>query len=230
MNKLKMVVVSVLLLGAVLLSACGGSATNTDAVLTEAAQIAFQALTETAAAAPPTATNTPIPPTPTFTPEPPTPTATLEGDQPTATLQQALPQQPQQPSTSGVPCLRANLESETILDGSYINADTPFTKMWRLKNTGSCTWKNDFSLIYVQGDLLGADSVITIGNKEVAPGGYAEVEVSMRAPKQSGHYKGYWMIRGDGVIFGVGNNAKEWFWVDINVPNSVPTLAVTPPP
>ncbi len=205
----------VLLAGAVLLGACGGSASNTDAILTEAAQIAFQALTETAAAAPPTATFTPVPPTPTFTAEPPTATATLEGGvTPTPFPTQA---QQQQPSTSGIPCLRANLEWESHPDGVQIYADIPFTKVWRLKNTGSCTWDREFAAIWVQGDLMGAETVVEFTENEIAPGDYAMVEVSMRAPDRSGFYKGYWMLRGDGVIFGIGNNARSWFWVDIEV-------------
>ncbi|MCW5874994.1 MAG: hypothetical protein KIS88_10155 [Anaerolineales bacterium] len=213
MRSSKLIIVSVLILSAILLSACGSSAnTNTDAILTEAAQIAFQALTETAAAAPPTATLTPIPPTPTFTPEPPTPTATLEGEQPTL-----VPTPLQQPSTSGIPCLRANLEYESIPDGTQIYAKIPFTKVWRLKNTGSCTWKRDFAVIWIQGDLMGAETVVEFSDKEIAPGDYAMVEVSMRAPDRSGFYKGYWMLRGDGAVFGIGNNGREWFWVDIQV-------------
>lgn len=213
MRNPKLIIVSVLLMSAILLSACGSSGnTNTDAVLTEAAQIAFQALTETAAAAPPTATITPEPPTPTFTPEPPTPTATPEGGQPTAT-----PIPLQQPSTSGVPCLRANLEWESHPDGIQIYAKVPFTKIWRIKNTGSCTWKADFAVTFVQGELMGADSIVEFTDKPIAPGEYAMVEVSMRAPNKSGFYKGYWMLVGDGVVFGIGNAGHEWFWVDIEV-------------
>lgn len=215
MRNSKSVLLSVLLLGAMLLSACGSSAnTNTDAVLTEAAQIAFQALTETAAAAPPTATFTPVPPTPTFTPEPPTLTPTLEGEQPpTAT---SMPVQ-QQPSTSGVPCLRASLEWESHPDGAQIYANTPFVKTWRIKNSGSCTWKRDFVAIWVQGELMGADTVVEFSDKEIAPGEYAMIEVSMRAPDRSGFYKGYWMLRGDGAIFGIGTSGREWFWVDVEI-------------
>ena len=75
MDNLKRTLPLVLLL-AVLLTACNGtdSAGESEQVLTQAAQIAIDGLTQTAAAAPPTATNTPEP-TPTDTPEP---TATLD--------------------------------------------------------------------------------------------------------------------------------------------------------
>ncbi len=205
----------VLVLSSVLLGACAGSADsngNSAAVLTEAAQIAFQALTETAAAAPPTATPTEVPPTPTNTPELPTATPTPEGTLATATQQSA--------STGGSspnkPCLRANFELETIPDGTKFFVNTPFTKTWRLKNTGTCTWTPGFAVMWVQGDLMSADSVVPFTTVDIPPGGYANISVNMKAPSPAGHYKGYWMLRSaDGIIFGVGSTAREWFWVDI---------------
>jgi hypothetical protein len=204
---------------ALLLSACGGaSAGNSDAVLTEAAQIAFQALTETAAVAPPTATPTPIPPTATPTPAMPTFTPTVTGTLPTATtapVQQQ--QQPAQQQSGNTPCLRANLEIETIPDGTEIDEGRQFTKTWRLKNTGSCTWTAAFSGIWVQGDLMKADSVVPLTTVDVPPGDYAMLNVKMEVPSPGGkHYKGYWMLRSsDGNVFGIGVNGKEWFWVDV---------------
>lgn len=206
-----------LVLSSLLLGACGGSADNNGnsaEVLTEAAQIAFQALTETAAAAPPTATSTDIPPTPTNTPELPTATPTPQGTLPTATPTQ------QSASNGGgesnKPCLRANFEIETIPDGTKFYVNAPFTKTWRLKNTGSCTWTPGFAVIWVQGDIMSADSVVPFTTVDIPPGGYAEISVNMKAPSPDGHYRGYWMLRSaDGIIFGVGNTAREWFWVAI---------------
>lgn len=193
-----------------LLGACGGSSSgNSDVILTQAAEIAYQALTETAAAAPPTATPTEVPPTPTETPQP---TAT---QQPTQTSQGQQQQQP--PQTGSVPCFRASLEWESHADGTEVNAGHAFTKIWRLKNSGSCTWKPAFYATWIQGDLLGAESVVYFTTTNIQPNGYANIEVSMRAPTTAGHYRGYWMLHGDAGVFGVGNAGKEWFWVDIVV-------------
>ncbi len=205
-----------LITAGLLLSACGGSdGGNSDAVLTEAAQIAFQALTETAGAASPTPSATLIPPTATSTPALPTATPTPEGTLPTTT---PVPTQGQSSGggTSNAPCLRASFEIETIPDGTQFPAGTTFTKSWRLKNTGSCTWTASFSAIWIQGDLMDADSVVPFTTKDIPPGSYALIEVNMKAPNNAGHYKGYWMLRSnDGITFGVGTNGKEWFWVDI---------------
>lgn len=140
---------------------------------------------------------------PTFTPTP-------QGTQPTATTQV------QQPQTGNVPCLRANLEIETIPDGTEINVGTTFTKTWRIKNTGSCTWTAAFSAIWIQGDLMEADSVVPLTTKDIPPGDYALISVNMKAPNPAGPHKGYWMLRSaDGITFGIGTTGKEWFWVDI---------------
>lgn len=215
MKRTKFTLALTVALGALLLSACGGgNSGNSDAVLTEAAQIAFTALTETAAAMPPTATASPVPPTATSTPQVPTATFTPAGTLPTAT---AVQQQQQQQQTGNTPCLRANLEIETIPDGTVINEGTVFHKTWRLKNTGSCTWTAAFSAVWIQGDLMDADSVVPFTEKEILPGDYAMIDVTMEAPSPGGkHYKGYWMLRSaDGIVFGIGTNGKEWFWVDI---------------
>lgn len=212
MNKFKLFAPLLLLL-AVALSACGGSADSgtSDEILTQAAQIAIDGLTQTAAAAPPTATNTPEP-TATNTPEPtPTFTNTPEGGVPTATNTQ----QAAQPS-GNTACLRANLEYETVPDGTEYPVGRVFTKTWRLKNIGSCPWTPAFQVVWVEGELMNANSVYDLTAVQVNTNEYVEIEIAMQAPDNAGTYKGYWMLRSnDGTYFGVGPAGKSWFWVEI---------------
>ena len=116
-------------------------------------------------------------------------------------------------------CLRANFEIETIPDGTQFFVGKAFTKTWRLKNVGSCTWTPAFSAVWIQGDLMDADAVVSFTDfttVDIPPGGYVMVSIDMEAPSPAGHYKGYWMLRSaDGITFGLGANGKEWFWVDI---------------
>lgn len=217
MDKKRIYTLLLVLSIAVLVGACGGgdSGVNSEAVLTEAARIALEGLTQTAEAAPPTATPT-EPPTPSDTPTPTnTPTPVVESNdsaQPTATKNQP-------PSSSTNPaCYRANFEIETIPDGTQFYPDHIFTKTWRLKNIGSCTWSTNFSIIYVSGDLMNADSVVPLTDVAIAPGEYVTAEVEMQAPSKPGVYKGYWMLRSDdGVIFGTDANGKGTVWVEIEV-------------
>lgn len=222
MNRKRLLFIIPLSLLALALSACGGSpsADSSSVVLTEAALIYEQSLTQTAQAAPPTATPTEVPPTATNTPELPTLTPTVTGTPPTAT---PLPTQP--PASGGggggasLGCLRAELTYETIPDGTQMEINQSFSKRWVLKNVGTCPWTPGFAAIFVDGELMDAESVQGFEDyidQDIQPGDRIDMSVAMRAPNQRGAYRGYWMLRSDsGTIFGLGPDGRGWFWVDI---------------
>lgn len=222
MNKKRVFTLLTLVLAAVLLSACGPSAEeNSAAVLTQAAQIFSDSLTQTAAVAPPTATASPVPPTATNTPLPPTFTPTITGTPPTAT---ASPTQQQSSGGGGgnkPGCVRAELGYETIPDGSKLEIFETFTKIWTFKNVGTCTWTQDFSLVWQQGEAFGTKGTIPFSDftdVDILPGEHLTVEVRMVAPGKAGDYKGYWLLRSDGgILFGLGPDGRAWFWVDVHV-------------
>ncbi|HSS98697.1 MAG TPA: NBR1-Ig-like domain-containing protein, partial [Terriglobales bacterium] len=206
-----------IVLGSLLLSACGSSTDqngNSAEVLTEAAQIAFQALTETAAVIPPTATATT---TPTQTATIPSSTPTAEGTLPTNT---PAPTQ-QQPSggNQGQGCLRAELTYESPADDYKVAINERFVKTWVLKNIGTCTWTQGFSLVFIQGELMGAKGTTQFKDftsVDILPGDHITLKMTFVAPKDQGTYQGYWMLRGaDGILFGLGPDGKGWFWVKI---------------
>lgn len=218
---------------ALILAACGGSDEETqnisdaDMVKLTAEAMAGESIAKTATAvallpvvpAEPTATVTLIIPTSedsdqdtsvTLTPLP-----TLETS---ATLVPTPFSTPTPGPVGSTPCYRASFEYETIPDGSLIAKGKDFVKLWRLKNTGTCTWTGAFSVIFVEGDLLGADASNRFTDFDIPPGGFVEIEIEMTAPLKAGPYRGYWMLLSpDGTVFGVGINANEWFWVDIEV-------------
>ncbi|MEX2161115.1 MAG: NBR1-Ig-like domain-containing protein [Anaerolineales bacterium] len=201
------------------LSACGGGDTGaSSAVLTEAAIIYAQSVTQTAAAAPPTATATAELPTPTNTALPPTATPTVTGTPPTNT---PAPTQPQQQSQGGTKagCLRAELTYETPADGAQIEVNENFQKRWVLKNVGTCPWTTAFSVVWIQGELFGAKSVQPFSDftdMEIPPGERIDIGIAFIAPDEQGTYTGYWMLRSDGgTLFGLGPDGRGWFWVEI---------------
>jgi Ig-like domain from next to BRCA1 gene len=105
----------------------------------------------------------------------------------------------------------------TISDGTKFNAGDSFTKTWRLKNRGTCTWTPDYMLVFAGGDAMGSTTAVRLpGN--VAPGQTVDVSVTLTAPAKRGHYVGYWMLRNpSGVLFGYGDKANQSFYVDIRV-------------
>jgi hypothetical protein len=93
------------------------------------------------------------------------------------------------------------VEDVTVPDDSLYNSGVKFTKTWRLRNDGECTWEPGTRWAFISGDLLGAQSPVDVELAE--PGRIVEVSVEMQAPPSPGTYKSYWrMQRPDGEFFG----------------------------
>ena len=124
-------------------------------------------------------------------------------------------------SASAATCDWAQFVADvTVPDGSVYNANTAFTKTWRLRNVGSCTWTTSYSLVFDTGSQMGAPASIKLPSN-VAPGQTVDLTVNMTAPSTAGHYIGYWKFKNaSGVLFGIGYTANRSFWVEINVNGS----------
>ena len=105
----------------------------------------------------------------------------------------------------------------TYPDGTNVGIGVPFTKIWRIKNIGTCNWTTAYALVFVNGEKLGAQNSISLpGN--VAPGQTVDLPVQMTAPNQSGRFKGYWKLRNaSGALFGVGSSGENSIYVDVNI-------------
>lgn len=131
--------------------------------------------------------------------------------QSTATSQ---PPQAGQPSNTPQPCNRASfVEDITVPDNTNFTVGKAFTKTWKLKNVGSCTWTSGYQLIFDSGDQMGgpASQQLTVGT--VAPGQTIDVSVNLVAPAVPGTYKGNWKLKeSGGAIFALSTGP---FWVQI---------------
>lgn len=93
----------------------------------------------------------------------------------------------------------------TIPDGTPMTAGQDFTKTWRIKNTGICTWDTTYKPIFSYSsppnERMNAQPVPLAAL--VAPGQEVDVSVQFKAPTTPGEYKGYWqMVNGKGIPFG----------------------------
>lgn len=108
-----------------------------------------------------------------------------------------------------------------VPDGSEMSPDQNFDKVWRVRNTGTCTWDRDYKLVFVQGDRMdgGSDEVSTT----VGPGDTYDLIIDQKAPRSSGKYTGIWqMVSANGTPFG------ERLWVKIRVPDDDGNTPVQP--
>jgi hypothetical protein len=190
--------ISILTAAAILLSACGSSASNESAIATSVA------LTVQAQGA---ATPTPIPPSATIPPNiTVVPTLTPLTTPTTVTT----------PSANYGNCTVANFVDETIPDGAIFKPGETFWKTWRIQNNSSCTWDSTYKLVFWSGDLLGGAYVYNFPQPAI-PGQTVEVTILLTAPSLPGSYKGEWKIQTpDKQAFGVGEYDKP-LWADIIV-------------
>jgi hypothetical protein len=108
----------------------------------------------------------------------------------------------------------------TVPDRTRIAPGTTFTKTWRLRNDGTCTWDSGYALVFDSGEAMqGPDRVPLTGT--VPPGATVDLSVTLVAPLTRGTYQGFWKLQAaDGTRFGLGRQGTEAFWVVIAVPTS----------
>lgn len=105
----------------------------------------------------------------------------------------------------------------SVPDSTHFDANRSFDKTWRLRNNGSCTWTTGYNLVFVSGSSLSGAAARTLP-RNVAPGETVDLTIRLKAPADTGLYRGYWMLRNSsGVLFGLGDNANAPFWVQIIV-------------
>ncbi|MBN1439021.1 MAG: hypothetical protein JW929_06375 [Anaerolineales bacterium] len=149
------------------------------------------------------------------------PTVTQTGTMPpTATFMPTV-------TPTALPCNWAQFISDvTVPDDWETTPSDHFTKTWRLKNIGSCTWTSGYALVFDHGEPMGAPAPQQLTTGTVPPGGTIDVSVDLVSPATAGTYQGFFMLRAsDSSLFGIGAGADEAFWVKIKVYE--PTL---PPP
>ena len=163
-------------------------------------------------------------PAPTNTIQSPTqaPTAAPTQVPPTATqpAPTAIPKTPTAipPTATPIPCYQVKfIDDITIPDGTKIVAGNTFTKTWRLRNSGSCTWDTRFDVAFVDGTQMTSGKVWDLP-KEVKPGETIDISIDMTAPSTVGNYQAnFQMVNPNGVRFGTGADSKGSFWVKIQV-------------
>jgi len=115
----------------------------------------------------------------------------------------------------------------SIPDDTKLAPNTAFSKTWRIKNVGSCTWSRLYTITFFSGNSLRAQYSHHLV-EPVEPGETVDLTVDMIAPEKVGVYQSNWMLSDpDGVLFGIGPHGDAPFWVRIEV---VQTVTNTPQP
>ncbi len=153
---------------------------------------------------------------------PPTPTAqpTIVQVKPTDT-----PAPTNTPGVQGCSDGSEYVTDVTIPDNTVFAPGQAFTKTWRLKNSGTCTWVSAYSLAFAGGDQMGGPASVAISGN-VAPGSLYEVSVNLVAPATPGTYKGSWRLKNaTGSFFGT----TPFVQIVVAAPTATATNTSAPP-
>src|SRR5574341_199782 len=119
----------------------------------------------------------------------------------------------------------------TIPDNMLIASNTAFTKTWRLKNTGTCTWDNNYLVAYISGATMSQQPGYWIvpQGQTVVPGQTVDVSVGMTSPVDNGNYASYWGLKkADGQFMPIQSGANgNSFYVKIRVNTGVAAGNIT---
>jgi hypothetical protein len=128
-------------------------------------------------------------------------------------------------SSSSGPCRdgAAFVSDVTYSDGAHVTAGQRFTKTWRLRNSGSCTWGDWYTVNFIGGDDLGATAMYAVSR--TSPGATVDISLDLVAPTNSGSYQAnYQLNNADGRYFG------PRFWALITVDGAVSPSPVSSAP
>lgn len=90
------------------------------------------------------------------------------------------------------------------LDAAPVEAGQTVGRVWRVRNTGNCTWTPEYELVHVEGSSFGT-SPIPLG-ASVAPGEEVELRLAVFAPATPGLQAGGWALRSpSGALLGAGS-------------------------
>ena len=149
------------------------------------------------------------------------PSPTISTPNPTTVLTStpsATQSTPPAHSKTPPPCnLVKFVKDVTVPDNTKMDPGQSFTKTWRLRNAGSCTWTPAYALIFEGENILNAPASVQLTTGNVPPGNEIDVSVDLTAPLISGTYQqNFKLIDDKGEHFGLGNGKKP-FWVKIKV-------------
>jgi hypothetical protein len=113
-------------------------------------------------------------------------------------------------------CAKASLVGEDPPDGVLLQPGQTYWKTWTLRNVGTCTWNQSYSLIFWSGDLMGGLTSYPLDD-EVSPNEQKDISIMLKAPDTDGTFTGFWRLQSPwNANFGVGPS-DEPFYVKIQV-------------
>ena len=181
-----------------ILSACGGRGEENEedpnAAITAVVETAMSALTQTAAVTTSTPSLTPTDELPTNTPVPSFTPSQTPGNPTTTSSPPGFIQPTKQASSCDIGTF---VRDVTVPDGKTFAAGEDFTKTWEIRNSGTCTWNENYLVIFYSGTQLAKDAQYKLTTEDIEPGKSVQISIPMTAPTTTGEFTSYWILRND---------------------------------
>ncbi len=133
-------------------------------------------------------------------------------------------------ATAGIACEpnAAFVSDVTIPDGTPVKPGDAISKVWRVRNTGTCAWDASYQLAFVEATQMSAVTAVAVA--PTAQGATVDIAVPMTAPRTPGTYIGKWRMRApSGTLFGQAVFVAIRV-VDVNAPTPTRTPVPTATP
>lgn len=130
----------------------------------------------------------------------------------------------EQPAAQATQAVDASCEDKlafvtdvTVPDGTVLSPNEIFTKTWRLRNIGACTWTTSYQLAFKDGQQMLAPETIAL-TKDVSPHQEVDISIDFTVPSDPGSYKSFWRLQNaDGVIVPIEGVSDNSIFVNVHV-------------
>lgn len=111
----------------------------------------------------------------------------------------------------------------TVPDGTNLNPETTYTKIWRISNSGTCAWNSDYSLVFASGEKSGAPDSTPLAY--TVPGETLDISVELTTPTQKGTATTNFQLRSpSGKLIAISGGIYLYVSVYVSA-NTVPTVS-----
>jgi hypothetical protein len=101
------------------------------------------------------------------------------------------------------------VEDVTVPDNTNFKHGDVIHKVWRVKNSGTCSWNSQYTLVFASGDQMDAPDSTPLSATQ--PGATLDIAIDMVAPAEDGTYRGDFEIHNpSGVAIPIDHAKTLW--------------------
>ena len=153
----------------------------------------------------------------------PAPKTSAPATQAASTKAPSAPTNTAAPSSAGTCTDSAAFVADvTVPDNTPVDKGESFTKTWRIRNTGTCTWTLAYTLVFASGEQMSAPDSSPL-NGQTKPGNALDISVEMTAPSTAASYRADFEIH-DPSGKAIPIDQASTLWVIVSVGGSTASL------